>query len=990
MHEQVHPPRTGAISTFLSALAKKVSAALATSGITLELRAPRAGVPSPKNGRRRWILLEKPLWGFAAAFAIGLVVLLGGPGSAARAASSSCPNGTTLNVVAHEDDDLLFLSPDLLHDVQSNRCVVTVFVTAGDDGQASDYWQGREAGSEAAYASMAGVADSWTTSDAGIVDHPIRVRTLNGDPNISLVFMRLPDGFDGGGFARYGYQSLQELWGGTLSQITADDSTTSYSKSDLISTLTALMNEYQPNTIRMQDYNGVYGDGDHSDHYASAHFAYSAQQSYSTTHTVVGYLGYGVTYYPQNVFGSDLTQKQAAFYAYAAHDPNSCDSDEACSGSAYATWLQRSFVLGTPSANAGPNRTVPTGAEVRLDGSSSYNPDGGHLIYTWSQIDGPGVSLDTPAAVSTTLTAPSTAATLDFRLTVTNSDSGLSSSDTVTVTVFMPGAGVRNVATSATATASSQTTSPNQTASKAIDGYPDGYPGDPTHEWASQGEKAGAWLNLHWSSAQTLDHVVLYDRPNPNDQITGATLTFDGGNPVSVPTLPNDGSPLTVSFPAISVTNLKLTINSVSATTGNIGLAEIEAWTAPSAGGDHTPVANAGPDQTVNKGAAVQLDGSASYDPDTGDTVSYSWAQTLGPAVTLSSTTAVQPTFTAPASGSTTLGFELTVSDGQLSSVSDVTITVADRAPVADAGSDQTVNTNAAVYLDGSSSSDPDSGDTFSYAWTQTYGTPVTLTGAGTANPSFTAPSSAGLLVFRLTANDGELSGTATVSVTVVAPGGKVQNVALLATATASSQDVANGQTAAKAIDGYTDGYPAAPTHEWATYLQDQQWPYGEGAGAWLKLNWGTTAHTLDHVVLYDRPNSNDQVTGGTLTFSDHTSVDVPELPNDGSPLTVSFPAVSTTSLLFTVTSVSESTGAVGLAEIQAWTVANRAPVANAGPDQTGVHTKSTVQLDGSASSDPDTDPLGYSWTQIGGPSVTSPISTRPSRPSPHRRARPR
>jgi hypothetical protein len=48
----------------------------------------------------------------------------------------------------------------------------------------------------------------------------------------------------------------------------------------------------------------------------------------------------------------------------------------------------------------------------------------------------------------------------------------------------------------------------------------------------------------------------------------------------------------------------------------------------------------------------------------------------------------------------------------------------------------------------------------------------------------------------------------------------------------------------------------------------------------------------------------------------------------------------------------------------------NDAPVADAGPDQTGV-AAGTIQLDASGSFDPDGDPITFEWTQIAGPSVS-------------------
>jgi len=78
------------------------------------------------------------------------------------------------------------------------------------------------------------------------------------------------------------------------------------------------------------------------------------------------------------------------------------------------------------------------------------------------------------------------------------------------------------------------------------------------------------------------------------------------------------------------------------------------------------PVANAGLNQTVEIGSEVTIDGSSSVDPD-GTIESYSWAQTAGETVTLSSTDQAIVTFTAP-SNVDSLSFTLTVTDDDGSS----------------------------------------------------------------------------------------------------------------------------------------------------------------------------------------------------------------------------------------------------------------------------------------------------------------------------------
>ncbi len=90
------------------------------------------------------------------------------------------------------------------------------------------------------------------------------------------------------------------------------------------------------------------------------------------------------------------------------------------------------------------------------------------------------------------------------------------------------------------------------------------------------------------------------------------------------------------------------------------------------------PVALAGPDRMVDlaQSRTIYLDGTASYDPD-GDALAYQWTQLTGPAVTLSNATSAGCTFVAaPVNTQTSLGFQLTVSDGTFTSVANTTVTL--------------------------------------------------------------------------------------------------------------------------------------------------------------------------------------------------------------------------------------------------------------------------------------------------------------------------
>jgi PKD domain len=220
------------------------------------------------------------------------------------------------------------------------------------------------------------------------------------------------------------------------------------------------------------------------------------------------------------------------------------------------------------------------------------------------------------------------------------------------------------------------------------------------------------------------------------------------------------------------------------------------------------PVANAGTNQSVVVGTQVTLDGTYSSDANLGDVLSYNWTLSRpdGSLASLSSSTSVRPSFTADVAG--TYLATLMVSDGRLSSALSsvrVVASAANAAPVANAGTDQSVLVSSVVNLDGTASSDANL-DAITYTWSflaRPSGSVASLSSATAPKPSFTADL-AGSYVLGLLVNDGKVSSANMAVVTVtaaaanaapVANAGPNQTVAIAASVTltgAASTD-ANG-----------------------------------------------------------------------------------------------------------------------------------------------------------------------------------------------------
>ena len=589
-------------------------------------------------------------------------------------------------------------------------------------------------------------------------------------------------------------------------------------------------------------------------------------------------------------------------------------------------------VIGAPTANAGMDQTVHRLQTVSLDGSASYDPDNDALSYLWKQTAGPTVTLSNGTAPSPTLTSPNSAAAITFELTV--SDGEYSDVDEVAINVVNRPP-VANAGPDRTAQ-SGESMILSGAASADADGdilsyswsvvtgprisltNPDSAqvsfvaPTGPT--------LLGILLTVHdgWHSSQDLVVIDVLRPPNrppvsdagPDPTAGyGKTIQLDGsasdpdGDAISYVWNQTAGiavplSDHTIPKPAFTTPTTTTSIT-FELTVSDGHLAHTDAVTVTVA--NRPPAADAGADQTAGFGHTVTLDGSAS-DPD-GDAISYMWNQTSGPSVILSDNAALSPSFAAPASMAT-MTFEITASDGWLSHTDAVAITVVNYPPVASAGADQTVQLGDTVTLDGSASRDPDN-DIISYTWKQTTGPAVVLSDDAASSPTFTAPSSAGMLTFELTVSDGYDTDTDTVTITVV-------NRPPVASAGAD-QTVRFGDTVTLDGSASTDPDGDAISYVWK-----------EMSGTGTKLS-DTTVQSPT----FTAPGS-----AATITF-ELTVSDGEFTSTDTVTITVKHP--------------------------------NRAPTANAGVDQTaGVG--DTITLSGAASTDPDNDTLTYSWSVIIGP----------------------
>lgn len=226
---------------------------------------------------------------------------------------------TTLSFVAHPDDDLLFMNPDIASDIQAGQPTWVAYLTAGNlvagpDGM--EYADQRIQGLRAAYARAANVTNAWEfqliTLPSG---RSVASNYLRDAPHVHLVFtfINAANGSDDGDLCR--------MW--TIPSFVASpiDGRPSYNKSSFTAMLKALIAYVQPDFLRITDPSG-FELGDHIDHTYAGKFAATANLTTGgkAVRRMDAYFGYCIASFPPNSSGYWATEKLAIWQAYKPHD----------------------------------------------------------------------------------------------------------------------------------------------------------------------------------------------------------------------------------------------------------------------------------------------------------------------------------------------------------------------------------------------------------------------------------------------------------------------------------------------------------------------------------------------------------------------------------------------------------------------------------------------------------------------------------------------
>ncbi|GHF30594.1 hypothetical protein GCM10010218_09860 [Streptomyces mashuensis] len=280
-----------------------------------------------------------------------------------------------VHIMAHADDSLYFMNPELEQSIRSGAPSVTVCMTGGEsDGRNAltrtpGYSRMPEKRPEFARARINGLREAtaqmatgdwlspWTVEAVSLMPGlEVEVQSLKAAPHIQLIFMELVE-------ARYIKNPVREclrgLWLGATPTLTTMAPASgpvrraySYSRQQVIDSLTAVLDRYRPTVVRTLDptpthlakqphyadtppeLQGIFSH-DHQDHTASARFAQAALAQYwgrkhARPTAVDSYVGYEVDTLPSNLDRPTIDHKVKILDVYGWADGKDCGDPNGC------------------------------------------------------------------------------------------------------------------------------------------------------------------------------------------------------------------------------------------------------------------------------------------------------------------------------------------------------------------------------------------------------------------------------------------------------------------------------------------------------------------------------------------------------------------------------------------------------------------------------------------------------------------------------------
>ncbi|MFT3696953.1 MAG: PIG-L family deacetylase [Kofleriaceae bacterium] len=272
-----------------------------------------------------------------------------------------------LIVVAHTDDDEIFMQPELADWLHGTDSVTTVFVATGDPIKGNAHMQMSFDSSLMAYGAAAG-SQAWDCGYIRITGLPVQHCRL--DNRISLARLDIPDG----GVSGDGNIDLQDLVNGTdteLPIIGALPGTVTTPK--IIDELGAIVDQVRPTDLHTLELAGTHGY-DHSSHMFTSAYLWWALANRDFEAPITWHRGYNVEDEAEDLTDADSLSMLGYFEACFSGCTVPCGESCPTITSAHLTWIERQYqVTRIPTASGTLTNGTTTLGHFELQAN-------GHLV----------------------------------------------------------------------------------------------------------------------------------------------------------------------------------------------------------------------------------------------------------------------------------------------------------------------------------------------------------------------------------------------------------------------------------------------------------------------------------------------------------------------------------------------------------------------------------------------------------------------------------